>query len=599
MQPRVNDLAVKIATVNGTGSSSANIMLMKAIFHMGIPVSGKNVFPSNIQGLPTWYEIRCNANGHICRTDKFDMMVAMNAQTYERDLAEVRSDGWFLYDSTWPLDGKLTRDDVTFIGVPLSKMCNENFEGSRTRILMKNISYVGALAALFDIDVERIKSQLQKAFATKQHLMDANMTAIGLGYDYVTANYDCPLPIRLEAMENDADNIMINGNTGAAMGCLFAGATVGAWYPITPSTSLMDSFSFFCHKYRIDPETGEKNFCIIQAEDELSAIGMTIGAAWAGARTFTPTSGPGISLMAEFIGFAYYTENPIVLFDIQRTGPSTGMPTRTQQGDIMTCAYASHGDTKHICVFPADPAECFYLTVAAFDLADRFQTPVFVVSDLDIGMNDWTCPALEWDDNYVADRGKVVHAEDIEKMDEYFRYLDIDGDGVPYRSLPGEHPKGAFFTRGSGHNKYARYTEDSAEYQEVTERLLLKHSNASKSVPKPFIQKQDGATDGIISIGSCHGAVMEAFDTLGEQGIKLDYLRVKAFPFSPEVHEFLEKHDKIYIVEQNRDAQLKKMLMMETEVPKDKLISVRHYSGTPMSAGHVIQGITAADEVPV
>ncbi len=461
MSSGVNDFAFKIATANGTGSASANGLIMQAIFRMGIPVTGKNLFPSNIQGLPTWYEIRVNKNGYTARTPVFDLMVAMNAATYAKDVAEVRSGGYVLYDSTWPLHENLRRADVTFLGVPLAEMCNAAFKGVRERILMKNIAYAGALAALLGIDTEVMAELTREKFSKKPALLESNRKALDLGFDYVKANLPCPLPIRLEAMDATEDCILIDGNTAAALGCVYAGATVGAWYPITPSTSLMEGFSSFCRRYRQDPETKKNRYAILQAEDELSAIGIVIGASWAGARAFTPTSGPGISLMGEFLGLAYYAEVPAVIFDVQRTGPSTGMPTRTQQGDLMACAYASHGDTKHVCLYPANPREAFEMAVAAFDLAERFQTPVFVLSDLDIGMNDWVIPKLTWDDAYRPDRGKVLSPAELEELKVFYRYLDVDGDGIPERTLPGVHPKGAYFTRGSGHNKFGGYTEDA------------------------------------------------------------------------------------------------------------------------------------------
>ncbi|MEM8817615.1 MAG: 2-oxoacid:acceptor oxidoreductase family protein, partial [Pseudomonadota bacterium] len=420
-----NDIVIKIGTVNGTGSASANGLLRKAIFRMGVPVVGKNYFPSNIQGLPTWYEIRVTGEGHQSRSNRVDVMVAMNAQTYSRDMAEVTPGGWLLYDSTWPRSELLNRDDINVLGIPLSKMCNEHFDGVRARILMKNIAYVGALAALLDIDLEVITRLLEETFGDKQHLIASNVEAIRLGYDYTKEHFSCPLPSKVEAMDATDGHIVIDGNTAAGLGCMYAGATVGAWYPITPSTSLMDAFRSFCTEFRVDPETGKRTYAIIQAEDELAAIGMVLGASWNGARAFTPTSGPGISLMSEFIGYAYYAEIPAVIFNVQRTGPSTGMPTRTQQSDILACAYASHGDTKHVLLFPADPAECFYTAQQAFDLAERLQTPVMVLSDLDIGMNDWMIPDLEWDENYVHDRGKVLDAEALESIEKFYRYLDV------------------------------------------------------------------------------------------------------------------------------------------------------------------------------
>ncbi|MGH7563129.1 MAG: 2-oxoacid:acceptor oxidoreductase subunit alpha [Gemmatimonadota bacterium] len=603
---RVNDFAFKIGTVNGTGSASANGLLMQAIFRLGVPVTGKNVFPTNIQGLPTWYEVRVSQEGYTARTPHFDLMVAMNPSTYARDIAEVRPGGWLLYDSSWPMDESLRRDDVTFLEVPLGEMCVEAFQGDRERVLMKNITYVGALAAFLSIDMEVVQAMLEEKFGRKKALLDSNYTAIRLGYDYARDHYDCPLPIRLERIEVTAGHILIDGNTAAALGCVYAGATVGAWYPITPATSLMDAFTAFCERYRVDPETGKKRFCIVQAEDELAAVGVVIGAGWAGARAFTPTAGPGISLMGEFIGLAYYVEIPIVIFDIQRTGPSTGMPTRTQQGDLMLIAYASHGDTKHIALFPANPEECFRMAVQAFDLAERFQTPVFVVSDLDIGMNDWMCPTLEWDDGYRPDRGKVLGPDELERIEKYFRYVDADGDGIAARTLPGSHPKGAYFARGSGHTQYGTYTEDSAEYVEVMERLARKITGAAKAVPEPEVRWADGGPGGnglrggsrkhgtrlgIVTIGSPRAAVLETVDRLAEEGIALDFLRVRGFPFDTSVREFLEVHDVNFIVEQNRDAQLRSLLLLETAVAPERMASVRYYGGLPLSTHHVIEGV--------
>ncbi|MGH9866980.1 MAG: 2-oxoacid:acceptor oxidoreductase subunit alpha [Candidatus Polarisedimenticolia bacterium] len=617
---RVNDFAFKIGTVNGTGSASANGLLMQAIFRMGVPVTGKNVFPSNIQGLPTWYEVRVSGEGYTARTPHFDLLVAMNPSTYARDIAEVRPGGWLLYDSSWPMDKTLRRDDVTFLEVPLGEMCVEAFQGDRERVLMRNITYVGALAAFLDIDMEVVQAMLEEKFGRKKALLNSNHTAIRLGYDYARDHYDCPLPIRLDRMDATAGHILIDGNAAAALGCVYAGATVGAWYPITPATSLMDAFSGFCERYRVDSETGRKRFCIVQAEDELAAVGVVIGAGWAGARAFTPTAGPGISLMSEFIGLAYYVEIPIVLFDIQRTGPSTGMPTRTQQGDLMMIAYASHGDTRHIALFPANPEECFRMAVQAFDLAERFQTPVFVVSDLDIGMNDWMCPRLEWDDSYRPDRGKVLGPEELERIEKYFRYVDADGDGIAARTLPGSHPKGAYFARGSGHTQYGTYTEDSAEYVELMERLARKISGAAKAVPEPEVwwavevsgrsggpagdgrrrsagsrgkasSTGHGSRLGIVTIGSPRAAVLEAVDRLAEEGIALDFLRVRGFPFDTSIKEFLETHDVNFVVEQNRDAQLRSLLLLETAVAPERLASVRYYGGLPLSTHHVIEGV--------
>ncbi len=592
MSDRINDFAFKIATVNGTGSASANGLLMQAIFRMGVPVSGKNVFPSNIQGLPTWYEIRVNRDGYTARTPEFDLIVAMNAATYERDVNDLQPGGWLLYDSTWPLPSSLNRPDITRLGVPLARLCNTSFEGSRERILMKNIAYVGALAGLIEMDLPIIEELLQEQFGVKKRaLMESNYRAVRLGYDWAREHFDCPLPIRLEKMAPPDDLILIDGNTAAALGCVYAGATVGAWYPITPATSMMDAFRGFCQRFRKDSESGKNKYIVVQAEDELAAAGVIIGAGWAGARSFTPTSGPGISLMSEFIGLAYYAEIPAVFFDIQRTGPSTGMPTRTQQGDLMLCAYASHGDTKHLLLFPSDPHEAFELAVQAFDVAERFQTPVFVISDLDIGMNDWMVPRLRWDDSYRPDRGKVLTEEQLERMKTFYRYLDVDGDGIAARTLPGVHPRGAYFARGSGHNRFGGYTEDADEYVDVVDRIARKIANAPPSLPLPVIRRQAGARIGIISLGGCNGAVIEAVDWLAAHGISADYLRVRAFPFHESVPAFIEEHETIFVVEQNRDAQLRSLLSLETGIARDRMRSVRRYGGLPMSRKFVVDGI--------
>jgi len=593
MTDRTNDFVLKIANVNGTGSASANSLLMKTVFRMGVPVVGKNYFPSNIQGLPTWYEIRITKDGYMARSGRVDMLVAMNAETYNKDIREVSSGGYLLYDSSWPRPQQLKRDDITILGVPLSKMCNDTFQGVRSRILLKNIMYAGVLGALFDLDMEVMKALLGESYSNKKSLLDANVQALEIGYNYAKAHFTEKLPLRVERMDKTKGHIMVDGNTTAGLGCMYAGATVGAWYPITPSTSLMDSFKSFCQKWRVDPETKQNNYAIIQAEDELAAIGMVIGASWNGARAFTPTSGPGISLMGEFIGLAYYAEIPAVIFDVQRVGPSTGMPTRTQQCDLMAAAYASHGDTRHVLLFPANPEESFEMAAKSFDLAERLQTPVFVMLDLDIGMNDWMCRDLQWDDNFVPDRGKVMSKQDLEKIEKFWRYYDHDGDAIPYRSLPGVHSKGAFFTRGSGHNQYGGYTEDSAEYQIVLDRLKRKFDTAKKLVPKAVVEGRGDNKVGLVSLGSCDGAVREALDVLKRRGIHIDYLRVKGFPFGEEVEAFLRNHEQIFVVEQNRDAQLKSLLVLETAVEKAKLHSVLHYSGLPISAAYVVDGIVA------
>jgi 2-oxoglutarate ferredoxin oxidoreductase subunit alpha len=593
-QDRVNDFVVKIATVNGTGSASANGLLMKAIFRSGVPVVGKNYFPSNIQGLPTWYEIRVTRDGHRARAGHTDIMIALNAETYARDLAELASGGYFIYDSTWPRAALLKRDDVTVIGVPLARLCNDNFPGVRTRILMKNICYAGVLAALCNLDLEIIRTLLAETYSKKAKLLDANMKAIQLGYDYAREHFACPLPLRVEKMDATAGHIIIDGNTAAALGCVYAGATVGAWYPITPSTSLMDAYKVFCDKMRVDPDSGRKNYIMIQAEDELASIGMVIGAAWNGTRAFTATSGPGLSLMQEFLGLAYYAEVPTVVFDIQRVGPSTGMPTRTQQGDLHSAAYASHGDTRQVCLYPANPEECFEFAVKAFDLAERLQTPVLVLSDLDIGMNDWMCPEFKWDESYQPDRGKLLDLEQIQKLDRFWRYYDHDNDGIPQRTLPGVHPKGAYFARGSGHSQYGAYTEDSKEYQVVVDRLRKKWLTAARLVPKSIIERSDVKTEiGIVSLGSGDAAVHEARLRLAAQGIHTDYLRVRGFPFSDDVETFLQAHTINFVVEQNRDAQLRSLLIVETGIEKTRLRSILHYNGMPIPASYVYDGVAS------
>jgi 2-oxoglutarate ferredoxin oxidoreductase subunit alpha len=590
-EDRVNDFVIRIATVNGTGSASANSLLMKAIFRMGIPVVGKNYFPSNIQGLPTWYEIRVTKDAYLSRSGHIDIMVAMNAQTYSDDLVSVQSGGVFIYDSTRRREELHTRTDVTVLPIPLSELANNAFSGARTRILMRNVTYVGALAALLEIDLDTLKQLLEETFSNKQALIDSNLTAIQIGYDYAREQFNCPLSVRLSRLDKTAGHIMIDGNTAAALGCVYAGATVGSWYPITPSTSLFDSFTDFCKRFRTDTESGTQNYCIIQAEDELAAIGMALGAAWNGARAFTSTSGPGISLMSEFLGLAYFTEIPLVLFDIQRVGPSTGMPTRTQQSDILAAAYASHGDTRHVLLFPSDPAECFEFAVTAFDLADRLQTPVIVLSDLDIGMNDWPCPELRWDDTYRPDYGKVYRANELGDLERFQRYLDVDGDGICYRSLPGDHPRGAYLIRGSGHNQAGAYTERSDEYIEVMDRLRRKFDTAATLVPGPIIERTPKADLAIVSLGSCHGAIQETRDRLAEKGLASDYLRIRAFPFCDDVRSFIDSHPRVFVVEQNRDAQLRSLLMTETGIAADRLVPVLYYGGEPLSSVDIIDVI--------
>jgi 2-oxoglutarate ferredoxin oxidoreductase subunit alpha len=590
-QPKDNDFTIKVANVNGTGSASANTLLMKSFFRMGIPVAGKNYFPSNIQGLPTWYEIRVSKDGYICRSGRVDVMVAMNAETYRKDLAAVASGGYLIYDSTWPRAALLSREDITILGVPLARLCNERFTRARERVLMKNIAYVGVLAALLDIDTAVVRKLLEESFAGKPQLVESNQVAFDIGYNYAREHFSCPLPFRARPLDKTGAHIMIDGNTTAALGALFAGATVVGWYPITPSTSVIDNFKRYAERLRKDPLTGKVNVAIIQAEDELAAIGMVLGASWNGARSFTSTSGPGISLMSEFLGYGYFTEIPAVLVNVQRCGPSTGMPTRTQQADIMACAYASHGDTRHVLLFPANPEEAFYQTAQAFDLAERLQTPVIVLTDLDIGMNDWMCRDLKWDAGYQPDRGKVMSAEQLAGIEKFHRYLDVDGDAIPWRTLPGVHPKGAYFTRGSGHNMYGAYTEDAKEYQAVVDRLRRKWETAKTLVPEPVVDYAERHRTGIISVGTCDGAVREARDRLAEAGVNTNYLRVRAFPFNDQVQQFLDAHDRIYVVEQNRDAQLRGLLVLETRVDPAKLVPVLHYDGLPIPAASIVDAI--------
>ncbi len=603
---RVNDFSIKLANVNGTGSASANSLLVQAIFRMGVPVSGKNLFPSNIQGLPTWYEIRVNGSGYTARALDYDLMVAMNSQTYAQDIEEVTSGGFVLYDSSWPLDPELVRDDVTFLGVPLAAMCLENFTKPRERILMKNIAYAGAVVALLDIDLDVVSALLAETFARNPALAESNQRALRLGYDYAKGNFESPLDFRVSPLDKNGDAILIDGNTATALGCLYAGATVAGWYPITPATAVMDNFTRLCAKYRrvkVDsddpgaPPTYRNNYLIIQAEDEIASIGMVLGAGWSGARAFTSTSGPGISLMSELLGLAYYTEIPAVVVDVQRVGPSTGMPTRTQQGDILMCAYASHGDTKHILLFAANPHECFEFAVAAFDLAERFQTPVFLLSDLDIGMNDWVVPRLDWDDGFVPDRGRVLHDQDLAQIAEFFRYTGEDDEFVTPRTLPGSDSKGAYFIRGSGHDKFGNYTEVPDEYQEVVDRLRLKHAASAAHVPAPIIERRSGATVGVITLGSCDLAVREALDELAERGVVADFLRVRGFPFVDDVRRFVEEHDRCFVVEQNRDAQLRALISIETGVALESMTPVLAYGGFPLSARQVVDSVLTQMEI--
>ncbi|MCP5084337.1 MAG: 2-oxoacid:acceptor oxidoreductase subunit alpha [Alphaproteobacteria bacterium] len=590
----INDFVVKFATVNGSGSASANLMFAKTLFRMGIPVSPKNIFPSNIQGLPTWYEVRVSGDGYLARRDGIDLMVAMNAQTYENDLKQVVSGGYLLYDSTLPR--KFTRPDVTIIDMPISKMCAEHWADTRQRQLFKNMVYVGAVAALIDIDLGVLEGVVASQFKGKDKLIEPNLKALHMGRDYIQANYACPLPIKVTPGNATDGKILVSGNEAAGLGAVYGGASVCAWYPITPSTSLAESYERHAKALRMQ-EDGKKLFGMVQAEDELAAIGIAIGAGWNGARSFTATSGPGVSLMNEFLGLAYYAEVPLVLFNVQRGGPSTGMPTRTQQSDVLSCAYASHGDTRHVLLFPTDPTECFTFAAQAFDLAERLQTPVIVMSDLDIGMNDWVCDELDWDDAHVHDRGKVLSAEELDAMPDWGRYKDIDGDGITYRTIPGTHPtKGAFFTRGTSHDESARYTEDGVVNAQVMDRLLTKFQTAASILPKPVSDIRDESSRiGIIYFGANRPAVMEAMDRLRDAGVVANALRITAFPFAEEVRAFADDHDRIYVVEQNQGGQMRQLLMVEADIQRAKLISILNYDGMPMTAEFIRARIGAAE----
>ena len=595
LESKVNNFVIRLANVNGTGSASANYMFAKSIFRMGVPVTPKNIFPSNIQGLPTWYEIRVSEKGYLGRREGIDIMVSVNPQSMAKDIANIRSGGYFLYDSTKQLDDTLIRDDIFYFGIPLMQMCNENYTDPRQRLLFKNIIYVGALSALLNIEFEVLQTLLEEQFVGKEKLVAPNVKALQLGIDYVHQNYKYPLDCRIERRDLIGNRILIDGNSASGLGAVYAGATVVSWYPITPSTSLVEAFEEYAKKYRIDPETGKKNYAIVQAEDELAAIGMAIGANWNGARSFTATSGPGLSLMNEFLGIAYFSEVPVVLVDVQRAGPSTGMPTRTQQSYILMSAYASHGDTKHVLLFPSTPAECFDMMADAFDLAENLQTPVLVMSDLDLGMNDHLSAPFFWEKDRKYKRGKVLSNEDLEKMNtRYGRYLDIDNDGIPYRTIPGAHPtKGAYFTRGSSHDEYGLYTEDSAAYVRVMERLEKKFETAKQIVPKPFMyQKKDKSKIGILFFGTSTYSSEEAKDILLLQGVEIDAMRLRAFPFNEDVNLFIENHDFVFLIEQNRDAQMRTLLIGELDVNPKKLIKVLNYDGMPITADFIVNKIT-------
>jgi len=588
-----NDFVVKFANVNGSGSASANELFAKCVLRMGVPVASRNIFPSNIQGLPTWYEVRISAANWLGRRGGVDLMVAMNPQTWDKDVASIDPGGYLFYDSTKPLPPSKFREGTNSIGVPLTDICNRNYTDPRQRQLFKNIIYIGALASLLSIEPKVVEDAIAAQFQGKEKLIAPNVKAFRLGYDYAGEHLAGACGLKLERANEVGDRIFIGGNDAAALGCVYGGATVAAWYPITPSTSLAEEFGNHCREFRVDPETKEHRYAIVQAEDEIAAIGMVIGAGWNGARAFTATSGPGISLMQEFFGLAYFAEIPAVIFDIQRGGPSTGMPTRTQQSDILLCAYASHGDTKHVLLFPKDPGEAFTFAADAFDLAERLQTPVFVMMDLDIGMNDWLVPPLEWDDSRRYDRGKIMSRDELEAGKIFGRYLDVDGDAIPYRTLPGTHPtKGSYFTRGTSRDRFAKYSEEGAVYVDNMQRLLRKIDTAKSLVPAPIRHDaKQKARFGVIYYGSTTVAMEEALAALEAQGLHLDTLRVRAFPFSEDVNEFINAHDQVFVVEQNRDAQLQKLLVNECAVDPARTISILHYDGTPITARFITGAI--------
>ncbi len=589
----INDFVIKFANVNGSGSASANELFAKAILRMGVPVSPRNIFPSNIQGLPTWYEARVCEKGYEGRRGGVDMMVAMNPQTWDADLAEIEAGGYLFYDSTRPMPPSKFRTDINVIGVPLTEITNAAYTDPRQRQLFKNIIYVGALSVLLDVDAEVFEKLFAETYKGKERLLESNVRALHLGRDYVKKNLAAPLGIRVRRSDQVGDKIFVDGNSSIGLGLVYGGATVAAWYPITPSTSVPEAFEKYCQKFRVDPVTGQHKYAIVQAEDELASIGVVVGAGWNGARAFTATSGPGISLMTEFIGLAYFAEIPVTIVNVQRGGPSTGMPTRTQQSDLLSCAYASHGDTKHVLLFPEDPHECFEHSAAALDLAERLQAPIFVMTDLDIGMNQRLCKPFVWDDARAYDRGKVMTAEELEAGKDFGRYKDVDGDGIPWRTLPGTHAtKGAYFTRGTTRDPYARYSERGPDYIYNMERLLRKFKTAADLVPQPVLRNAPKKTSvGVIYFGSTSPAMREALDVLEEQDIHLNALRLCAFPFPQSVDDFIARHDKVFVVEQNRDAQMRSMLVNELDVSPKQLIKVLHYDGTPITARFIAKAI--------
>ncbi len=588
-----NDFVVKFANVNGSGSASANELFARSILRMGVPVAPRNIFPSNIQGLPTWYELRVSESGWLGRRGGCDLMVAMNPQTWDRDIAEIDPGGYLLYDSSKPVPASKLRDDIVVLGIPLMTICNQMYTDPRQRQLFKNIMYVGALAALLQMDFSAVEKLVGEQYKGKEKLIDANIKALQTGWDYAQKNLPCPLGLQVRRADKVGNRIFIDGNSAAGLGAVYGGATVCAWYPITPSTSVVEAFTGYCQDYRHDPETGEAKYAIIQAEDELASIGIVVGASWNGARAFTATSGPGISLMQEFLGLAYFAEIPAVVIDVQRGGPSTGMPTRTQQSDLINCAYASHGDTRHALLLPEDPYEAFEFSALSFDAAERLQSPVFLMLDLDIGMNERLSKPFEWDDSREYDRGKVMSYEELEAGKDFGRYLDVDGDGIPWRTIPATHPtRGAYFTRGTTRNPYAKYSEAGTDYVYNMERLRRKMDGAGAILPQPIVKAAAQKTSvGVIYYGSTAPAMDEALTELASQGVHIDAMRVRAFPFAKSVGEFIAAHDQVFIVEQNESGQLRSMIINELEINPAKLVKLVHYDGTPITARFICKSI--------
>jgi 2-oxoglutarate ferredoxin oxidoreductase subunit alpha len=595
----VNDFVLRFANVNGSGSASANLMFARSILRMGVPIAPRNIFPSNIQGLPTWYEVRVSGAGWLGARGGADFVVAMNPQSFDRDMAGIEPGGYLFYDSSRHIPASRFRDDIVVLGMPLTDICNAQYTDPRQRQLFKNIIYVGALAALFDIELSVLETLISEQFKAKPKLVEPNLRALRLGHEDARARFDCPIGLRIARADAVGDKILVEGNMAAGLGAVYGGATVCAWYPITPSTSLAEAYERYALRYRVDRATGEKRFAFVQAEDEIAAIGMVIGAGWNGARAFTATSGPGVSLMQEFFGLAYFAEIPAVIFDVQRGGPSTGMPTRTQQSDLLSAAFASHGDTKHVLLLPEGPGECFEFGAISFDLAERLQTPIFVMLDLDIGMNSHLAVPFQWDDARRYDRGKLMTATDLEAGRDFARYLDVDGDGVPFRTLPGGHPsKGAYFTRGTSRDKFARYTEEGNPYVENMERLLRKWETAKTLVPAAEIRNARGAADvGVVYYGSTGPAMDEALAMLDAEGLEYDAMRLRAYPFGPEVAEFLANHDRILIVEQNRDAQMRTLLLIDFPQEAAKFVSILNYDGSPITARFISRALRTKEGV--